>query len=732
MRGWGAVLCALWCVVACGVIALRAQGGRAFDTDIQNLLPQNALEPLVRAAIADAGAAASGRLAVLISGEDYARVDEARVALETALTQTGHFDVDGAAGEEVGRWLFANRNALLCVTDPARFDANAVVGQANALLYAPFTPVSSEMLSRDPFFLTLQLAQCLSPARGAPGGDAALVSGVLNASAFRIDVQDAVTRAYEDWRARFPDVQAARAGAVFYAEDGARQARREISLIGGVSLLAILALLFVCFRRPQAILGALAVTAAGAVGSLAAALLVFPSVHVLVFVFGSALIGITSDYALHYLATGPQTGWAPTADRVKRVARPLAVCALATALGFASLGLFGVAIFNQVAVFSVAGVLTAWWFTMTILPLMDQRARDAEKLAAWWAKLEAPFLAFRWTKWRALAGGALVLAILAAGVARFSVLDDVRQFQPRSAELVAEEARVREALGFAASPVFLLSYGASADEARVREEAVLARWPEEAARDVIALSRFDPSAARRAANQSLLLRELYEPHLIARTSRLGIATPLPFETGEQPALPAMVAALEGEAGGTHYVVAPLGQTATGQSVAEGGALIVDPAARYTQAFISFRMLAVWAVVAAFAVCALIVLALYRTWRALTVLAAPAAGVIVGIALPAALGMPISFFSVAALFVVIGAGIDHSVFLFEAAETDGQAKELVVFLAALTTILSMGLLGLSGTYPVASFGVVVAAGVTAAYLVSFVPARGSKARASKQV
>ena len=73
-------------------------------------------------------------------------------------------------------------------------------------------------------------------------------------------------------------------------------------------------------------------------------------------------------------------------------------------------------------------------------------------------------------------------------------------------------------------------------------------------------------------------------------------------------------------------------------------------------------------------------------------------------------------------MVIGAGIDHSVFLFESAETDGQPKELVVLLAALTTILSMGLLGLSSTYPVASFGAVVAAGVTGAYLFSFVPAR----------
>lgn len=720
MRGWGAVLCALWCLAACVVIGVRTQSGRAFDTDIQNLLPQTALEPLLRAAIADAGAAAAKRVTVLVSGDDPVRVEEAASDLERALTQAG-FASNRAEGEALGRWLFANRNALSCEADPKAFDANAIVRRSRAMLYAPLAPISGEMLTRDPFLLTLQLAQCLSPPLAGQAGDSVLVSGALQESAFRIDVQDAVAAAYDGWRARYPDVQAARVGAVFYAEDGARQARREITLIGGVSALAILALLFACFRRPEAILGTLAVTAAGAIGSLAAALLVFPSVHVLVFVFGSALIGVTSDYALHYLATGPQTGWAAPAERVKKVARPLAVCALSTALGFASLALFGVTIFTQVAVFSVAGILTAWWFTLTLLPLMDLRARDPAKLAVWWAKLEAPLLAFRWTKWRGIATAAFTLGLIALGAVRFSVLDDVRQFQPRSAQLATEEAQVREILGFASSPQFLLSYGASADEARQREEATLAAWPAEAVHATLALSRFDPSAQRRAENETQLNTQLYAPHLAERVRELGLAE-FALSQADAATLPPMIGDLQGVAGGMHYLVAPLGVAAPTDLPVMEGARIVDPAARYTQAFASFRMLAAGAVAAAFAVCALIVMGLYRTWRALMVLAAPAFGVAMAIAMPAALGVPISFFSVAALFVVIGAGIDHSVFLFEAGETDGQAKELVVFLAALTTILSMGLLGLSGTYPVASFGIAVAAGVSAAYLFSFVPIR----------
>lgn len=730
MRTWGAVLCALWCVIACAVIGVRVTNARAFDTDIQSLLPQSALEPVIRAAITDASAVASRHIAVLVSADDPLRAQEAAADLERALTEAGVFTPDRADGEAMGRWLFANRNALLCENDPARFNGEAAAQTALAMLYAPTAPISGEMLTRDPFLRTLTLSQCLAPPVGGSIGDASLVSGSLTQTAFRIDVQDAVSGAFDAWRTRWPDVRAARTGAVFHAAHGARQARQEMALIAGVSTVAILLLLAFSFRRAEALAATLAMTAASTAGALAVTLLVFPSVHVLVFVFGSALIGITSDYALHYLATGPQSGWAPVEERIKRVARPLAVCAASTGLGFASLALFGVPIFNQIAVFSVAGIATAWLFTLTLLPLMDRRSRHPEKLAGWWEKLEAPFRAIRPTRAASVIGVIVIVALAVVAGLRFTTLDDVRRFQPLSAELEAEEAQVRQALGFSASPLFLLSYGESANAAREREEAALATLSPEAIRDVLAVSRFDPSTTRRAANAAALQSQLYAPHLNARVDMLGLTDAAPFAAGEA-LLPPMLQALSGETDGVHYLVAPLGAVAAAEIRANGeGAMVVDPAARYTQAFAAFRSLGALAAAAAFAVCALIVLVLYRTPRALVVLAAPLVGVAMAIAVPSALGAPISFFSVAALFVVLGAGVDHSVFQFEAAETDGQTKELAVFLAALTTILSMGLLALSGTYPVKSFGMAIAAGVGAAYLVSFIPARvwGSRKRA----
>lgn len=721
MGRWGAIACAVWCALACGVIGVRMMQGNVFDTDIQSMLPQHGIEPVIRAAIVRAGSAGAGRIGVLVGADDPARAKLAADDLEGALVATGLFRPDRLDGEEIGRWLFANRNQIACEMQPDQFDAEQTVKRSLGMLYNPAAPVSGDMLLRDPFLLTLQFTQCLLPAwAGSPGG-ATLVSGRLVQSAFSIDVQDSVVDAYAQWRSRWPDVRPARAGAVFYAEDGATRARNEIALIGLVSLAAVVACLIVCFGRWQPILATLAVTVAGAIGSLGVALLVFPSIHVLVFVFGSALIGVTSDYALHYLATGPQLNWAPAAERLRAVFRPLLVCAISTGLGFASLGLFDLPIFDQVAVFAVAGIATAWWFTVTILPLLDRRPARAAKLADRWAKLEAPLLQLRWTRARVLIWAVVFAGAAIAGLARFSVLDDVRQFQARDATLVAEEAQVREAVGFATTPRFLLSYAGTADAARARESAALAGLAPEALRDVLATSRLDPPAARRAEIEATLREKLFAPHLAARAELLGQPQLEPY-AAPAAELPAAIAALGGQVDGTSFLVAPLGPRAGNASFAGEGVVLVDPGARYSSAFATYRTHATWAFGAALATCGVIVVGLYRSWRALTILIGPVIGALLGLAIPSAFGVATSFFSIVALFVVIGAGIDHSVFQFEAAEGGGVPMELAVLMAALTTVLSMGLLGFSATYPVQSFGLVVAVGVSIAYLLSFIPGR----------
>lgn len=728
MGKWGAIACAAWCLIALAIVGVRLHTGRAIDTDIQALLPIESADPVLAAAMTGAGQAGASRIAILVSSAEPGRAAMAAKSLETALAQTGVFAPDRDEGDGIGRWLFANRHALLCEADPKDFDGAAVARQSLALIFAPIAPFSAQLLHEDPFLLTLRLSQCLAPNRSKLPVNSTLVSGRLTASAFRLDVQDRLMAGLQAWQRAWPDLAIARAGAVFHAEFGARQAKREIGLIGTASLALVLVGLFFVFRRPQAVLGVLAVTGAGAIGSLGAALLVFPRVHVLVFVFGSALIGVTSDYALHYLATGPQTGWAPVKERVRLVFRPLLGCMISTALGFAAMAAFGIPLFQQVAVFSIAGLVSAWAFTLTVLPLMDPPPKSRTRLVRWWEGLEGVCTRWKWSRIGAGLAGASVIGACVFGFARWRTLDDVRQFQQASPALKAQEARLRAAIGYSPSPSFLLSQDKTADGARTREEAALARFSPMVKKDVLAASRFDPSLARRTANRAALQHGLFAPFLAQRQQLLGLDE-APIAADRPAPLPRFVAELQGSANGRHYLIAPLGPHAERESVDVEGAKIINPAALYSQAFAGFRGLIGIAMALAFVVCGAMLVLLYRSVRALSILLAPLLGVVLAIALPSSLGLPASFFSMAALFVVLGAGIDHSVFQFEAAFAPGPKIELPVFLDAATTILSMGMLGLSTSYPVQVFGISVAFGVSAAYGFSAIAGRFARKRGS---
>ncbi len=69
-----------------------------------------------------------------------------------------------------------------------------------------------------------------------------------------------------------------------------------------------------------------------------------------------------------------------------------------------------------------------------------------------------------------------------------------------------------------------------------------------------------------------------------------------------------------------------------------------------------------------------------------------------------------------MILVLGIGIDFTLFLAEA-RGDLRITMFAITLSALTTMLSFGLLSLSSTYAVHSFGITVLIGIACAYLLS---------------
>jgi len=731
---WPALLIAAGVLAALFFSASRIAG--SVDTDIMSLLPADTHDAILAAAVKRANEAASNRVSFAIEGGSVEERQAARAELAGALSATGWFRADDEEGEAVWAFLFANRASLLCEQDRALLEAGegaAIAADALRQWYGPSSVGFGGLVARDPLLLANRLAGCVFSAARAATGGAEILSGLIQGSVYRLDVQDDVARAVRSWRETWAPrgLTLARGGALFHAAHGAAQARFEVSLIGGVTLAALLLLYWLMFRSFRAPVLALTMVASALITGLAVTLLVFGSVHVMALVFGAALIGMVVDYTTYYLVTGLGDRPGSRAERRERLFRPLTV-GMATSVGaFAALLVFPVPAFQQVALFGMAGLAMAWAGTLWLVPLIEGGSVVTGPGAARIAVIADKGLARApHPLWGAVLAAVALLAAL-AGWRYGAVLDDVRGLQKPSSVLAAEEARLRELTGFAPSTAFILVRGDTAEAAIRNEEMLIGRLGEEDRKAVLlAASRIDSSAQRRARNEDLIRTHLLGPHLRAFITTLGAGDPGAYAGAREAAeLPVLVQSLRGETGGTFWsilpVSAPIALPAATPEDARAPWSMVEPVALYTGLFGDYRRLATLAVAGALLATALLLVLIERRMGALRALMPALLAVLATPPLVMALGIPFSFFSAMGLFLVVGAGVDYAIFQREAADANGRWTRVGIVLAALMTCISVGLLGFSSVLPVRSFGVTVAVGIFLSLVLSPLARRGDR-------
>jgi predicted exporter len=718
--GRHAAVLALLVFFAAGIYA-AVNIRNAVDTDILSLLPGDARDPVLADALQRASAEASNRVAFAIEGGAASTREEAAADLSARLAATGLFRPASADAEALWRWLFANRSELLCSADRDLLLADkgeVIAHQALLQWYGPMSMGGGRLIVSDPMFLTNRLLGCVVPAgfRVMPETTAVILSGSIGGSVFRLDVQDRIGRAVEDWHARWSPrgLTLARAGAVFHAAYGAAQARKEMSVIGGLTTAAVLLLYWLMFRSLRAPVIAVSMIAYSLTIGVAVTLAVFGRIHAMALVFGAALIGMVVDYTTYYLVTGLGTPARTPSERRAHIVKPLTLGMLTSVGAFAALFLFPIPAFQQIALLGGAGLVAAWAATLTLTPVVEGGRMKVGPGAAAIERKAGRFLAG--TPSRRL--GMLILATAALitllGYSQGGVLDDVRRFQAPSPVLAAEEKRIRTLTGFATSGAFYLVKGASAAETTAHEEALLAALDRAGASGDIAwaASRLDPSVSERAANAALLKNRLFEPQLPALLRALGAGNAKAYDRVGAPEaeLPDFVASLRGQTNGVFWSIVPVAGVPKVTAPANPAWQFVEPAERYSELLEKYRMLATMGLAGSVVSTGLMLIAVYRRISALRMMLPTVIALLVTPAITALIGLPFSFFSAMGLFLVVGAGVDYAIFQWEHPSEAGKWTRVGIVLAAVMTCISVGLLGLSSVLPVKSLGVTVSVGI----------------------
>lgn len=170
---------------------------------------------------------------------------------------------------------------------------------------------------------------------------------------------------------QYPEIRLSYFGSAAVAVANARQIRLDIFLTIGLASVFLLLLILAYFRRLQIIFLVLLPGIFGAILSGGLLSLFNQSVSTIALATGSVLLGITIDYALHFLAHAKNTRSVKAlyAD----LTTPVLICAITTASAFFSLMVLGTPALADLGLFAGFSVLFAAIGTLMFLPLLTAK-----------------------------------------------------------------------------------------------------------------------------------------------------------------------------------------------------------------------------------------------------------------------------------------------------------------------------------------------------------------------
>lgn len=739
----------LWCAVVLVMAVFLVLGFRnaGVSSDVMELLPavetragapSETLVPRYAERLAE-------RLVWVVRGDPAAARD-----LRAGLLGTGAFaSIEGPVTEASRRdWYegaLKTRLATLpdesLLSDPAR--------AARRVLSRVFSPVgapSASELAADPLLLVR------SAASGAGGFTVAddwiavkdgegttwyVLSGTLKPGAASGMKAEGLVHAFDDVEssvaARHPGFTTARQGAVFYSAEAARTARSDMTRLGGLSIAALVALLWFAFRSLRPIALCLFSIAAGGIAGALATLWVFGSLHAVTLVMCLSLVGLCADYTTYYVSRRRFFGDVESPRGSLLVLRPSLLHAfISTAAAYGVMAAAPFPGLRQLAVFAVAGLSASWLTVYLCFPSWVRGLPVASNpsfplLRRWYGF---------WSRSRVLPVVliALVLAGLAAGAGTLRIDDDPAALQTPPAALKAADQRVSGLLGTDLSQTWFLVTAPDEDtllERLGRTRMELSKWREEG----LIRGFTAPTLVSKKRQEELL--PAYGAAVeatVAGLARSGIVLPegrpAPTPVGldewlSTPAGSAWRAFFMNDGHGRLSVLVPVsgvglepGDDArlASWAAANEGVEWINRRALWTKTFASARTELAWLIGGAWLLISAGLLFGFGPRRGAGASLAVLAALGAALAATGLLGLTVNIFSLFALILVLGVGVDYAVFF--ASRTGAPETTLFAMtVALLSTLFSLGVLVFSRTEAVSNFGLVLTVGVLTAYLLA---------------
>lgn len=774
----------IWAAIHVALISLGLLQPWKVESDLYSVLPDSSEFKNVSEAEKALSARSMRNFTVLVGHRDFAVAKsaaealEASFALDSAFAETRLY-VDDSAMQRMSDFFFEYRNVLqgkpvrdllkagLKAGDSSAF--SAIADMARQKVYGAFTIADLSHLEDDPFLLGAESFDYFTLHSQLMGGRFTLRDGVLAAEDSSVSyvmwsaalsptvstmasdghVLARLDRVLDSLRLVHEGLRIEKSGVPFHSYESSRNAQSEVAWISGVSIVLILLLLLWAFRTPVPIVCTLVAIGVAICAALSGTWALFGSIHVFTFVFGTSVIGVSIDYAIHFF-TDWKHGTSESGLEIRRhIFKGLLLGFMTTELSYIALTFADFPLLRQMAVFSIIGLASSFATILLLFPNLPLPQGDACAKSMAPTRIPAFILDIydRFAPRTVVVAGIVLLLALVPGVLKLNIHTDMRALYAMSENLKRSEALNARLNNLGISANYFIVEGSSEQELLQNEESLVCRL--DSALDLthdsvsssvkpvlggyLATSVYIPSlkvqeetfeGIRRLYASPVFGELLRDLNLSSDSVRVPDASP--HYLTPQSEIPASFRSILsmlwiGEVNGKFYsAVFPLHVAANFavSQFAEGMPFVyaVNKMDNVNATLTDLSRVALLLVALAYLVVFVVLVLVYGFVQALKVIRAPVISCFFIAAVFGYCGIPFNFFAIVGVILTLGIGIDYALF-FKEGGSRNLTTALAVMLSAMTTLISFGSLSFSSFVPVATFGFSVLLGILCCFALS---------------
>ena len=433
----------------------------------------------------------------------------------------------------------------------------------------------------------------------------------------------------------------------------------EINLICILSTLFIIGLVFWYFRSFKPLLPIILSIGLGIFSGYCMTSLIFKDIHILTFVFSTTLIGICVDYSLHYFVSDKGE------DTIGEIFKSLTVSLLTTVSAFIVLLFANFVLLKQISVFTITGLTVVYLFVVLFYPLLPKNFVFEKR--------------------------------------------EIKPFNMNAEKLFGELAGTN-----GDTSIFVVK-GENLEDLLQKEEAIEDKLDSENI-EYQSISRYVPSVKRQKSNQALR-KQLYKDRinsyavflppaqrvkLINQDYKNGFLTlNNDFEFLKKNFLidknTSIIVVYDYDGGEIN------------------NARLINFQKDISAQIRKCRKICLGLLLPIFGILYLILSKIYDYKSGLKIILPSILSVAFAFGVLGVFNCPVNLFHLLAIFLIIGFGLDYSVFRYNNAGKAGDA----VLLSCLTSVFSFSLLACAGFKLISSLGIVLAIGLLCSYIFSLI-------------